>query len=160
YRERSRALAAHTVALLDDGARILTHCWMDTYLIELVRAADDAGKRFRWVATETRPYLQGARLTAHTLAEMGQDVTLVTDAMAAAVLSPHSSLGRVDALVTAADRVSMDGHVFNKVGTLGHAVAAHAFGVPFYVLVQAPDRQAPTAADVVVEERDPDEVFH
>src|SRR5690606_32780505 len=57
-------------------------------------------------------------------------------------------------------RVSMDGHVFNKVGTLGHAVAAHAFGVPFYVLVQAPDRQAPTAADVVVEERDPDEVFH
>ena len=160
YRERSRALAEHAVALLDDGARILTHCWMDTYLIELVRAAHRAGKRFRYVATETRPYQQGARLTAHTLAEMGQEVTLVTDGMAAAVLSPHSTLGRIDALVTAADRVSMDGHVFNKVGTLGAAVAAHAFGVPYFALIQAPDPQAPTVADVVVEERDGTEVLY
>ncbi|MGH3416338.1 MAG: methylthioribose-1-phosphate isomerase, partial [Actinocrinis sp.] len=68
-------------------------------------------------------------------------------------------LGRVDALVTAADRVSMDGHVFNKVGTLGAAVAASAFSVPFYVLIQAPDPLSPTAADVVVEQRDGDEVL-
>jgi methylthioribose-1-phosphate isomerase len=154
YRTRSAALAEHAAALLPDGAHLLTHCWMDTYLIELVRAAHRAGKRYRYVATETRPYLQGARLTAHTLAELGQDVTLITDGMAAAVLSPHSRLDRVDALVTAADRVSMDGHVFNKVGTLGAAVAAHAFGVPYYALVQAPDPLSPTAADVVVEERD------
>jgi len=160
YRERSRALAEHAVTLLDDGAHILTHCWMDTYLIELVRAARRAGKRFRNAATETRPYLQGARLTAHTLAEMGQQVTLVTDGMAAAVLSPHGTLGRIDALVTAADRVSMDGHVFNKVGTLGAAVAAHAFGVPYYALIQAPDPRAPTAADVVVEERDGAEILY
>lgn len=159
YRQRSRALAEHAVNLLSDGSRVLTHCWMDTYLIELVRAADRAGKRFAYVATETRPYLQGARLTAHTLAEMGQDVTLITDGMAAAVLSPHSTLGRIDALVTAADRVSMDGHVFNKVGTLGAAVAANAFGVPYYALVQAPDPQAATTADVVVEERDGAEVL-
>jgi methylthioribose-1-phosphate isomerase len=159
FRARCRSLAGHAAGLLEDGARVLTHCWMDTYLIELVRAVHAAGKRLRYVATETRPYLQGARLTAHTLAELGQDVTLVTDGMAAAVLSPFSALGRVDALVTAADRVSMDGHVFNKVGTLGAAVAAHAFGVPFYVLIQAPDPLSPTAKDVVVERRDGAEVL-
>lgn len=159
FRRRCGLLARHAAGLLEDEARVLTHCWMDTYLIELVRAAHTAGKRLRYVATETRPYLQGARLTAHTLAEMGQDVTLVTDGMAAAVLSPFSALGRVDALVTAADRVSMDGHVFNKVGTLGAAVAAHAFGVPFYVLIQAPDPLSPTVDDVVVERRDGAEVL-
>jgi methylthioribose-1-phosphate isomerase len=159
FRRRCQRLAEHGAALLEDGARLLTHCWMDTYLIEFVRAAHAAGKHFRYVATETRPYLQGARLTAHTLAEMGQQVTLVTDGMAAAVLSPHCALGPVDALVTAADRVSMDGHVFNKVGTLGAAVAAHAFGVPYYVLIQAPDPHSPTAGDVTVERRDGAEVL-
>jgi methylthioribose-1-phosphate isomerase len=159
YRDRSHRLGAATVELLPDGARVLTHCWMDTYLIELVRAAREAGKRFEWVATETRPYLQGARLTAHTLAEFGERVTLITDGMGAAALA-GSTLGPVDALVTAADRVSMDGSVVNKVGTLGLAVAASAFGVPFYALVQAPDPAAPTADDIVVEERDPAEVLH
>ncbi|MGD8166232.1 hypothetical protein ACEXOS_003325 [Herbiconiux sp. P16] len=160
YRDRSHSLGAATVALLPDGARILTHCWMDTYLIELVRASREVGKRFDWVATETRPYLQGARLTAHTLAEFGEHVTLITDGMGAAALAPGSGLGPIDALVTAADRVSLDGSVVNKVGTLGLAVAASAFDVPFYALVQAPDREAPTAADIVVEQRDPAEVLH
>ena len=88
YRARSAALGAATVKLLPAGARVLTHCWMDTYLIELVRAAAAAGTQYTWIATETRPYLQGARLTAHTLAEMGQDVTLVTDGMVAAAWRP------------------------------------------------------------------------
>ncbi|MFB2586309.1 hypothetical protein [Herbiconiux liukaitaii] len=201
YRERSHRLGAATVALLPDGARILTHCWMDTYLIELVRAARAAGKRFEWMATETRPYLQGARLTAHTLAELGERVTLITDGMGAAALAAGRAtaasgiaglgaaggsraaggiggsdaasvlggvsgggrtggIGPIDALVTAADRVSLDGSVVNKVGTLGLAVAAHAFDVPFYALVQAPDPEAPTADDIVVESRDPAEVLH
>jgi methylthioribose-1-phosphate isomerase len=160
YRTRSRRLGVETAALLPDGARILTHCWMDTYLVEFVRAAREAGKRFDWVATETRPYLQGARLTAHTLAEFGEHVTLITDGMGAAALAPGSSVGPIDALVTAADRVSLDGSVVNKVGTLGLAVAASAFEVPFYALVQAPDPDAPTAADIVIEERDPAEVLH
>jgi methylthioribose-1-phosphate isomerase len=160
YRTRSHRLGVETAALLPDGARILTHCWMDTYLVEFVRAAREAGKRFDWVATETRPYLQGARLTAHTLAEFGEHVTLITDGMGAAALAPGSSIGPIDALVTAADRVSLDGSVVNKVGTLGLAVAASAFEVPFYALVQAPDPDAPTAADIVIEERDPAEVLH
>jgi methylthioribose-1-phosphate isomerase len=159
YRERSRQLGEHTVSLLPDGARILTHCWMDSYLIELVNAAKRAGRHYEWVATETRPYLQGARLTAHTLRELGQKVTLITDGMGAAALAPGSTLGPIDALVTAADRVSLDGSVANKVGTLGLAVAAHAFAVPYYALVQAPDRSAATGADIVIEERDPAEVL-
>ncbi|SHM89065.1 methylthioribose-1-phosphate isomerase [Cryptosporangium aurantiacum] len=159
YRGGSAELGRLTAGLLPDGARVLTHCWMDAYLIGLVQEASRAGRQYEWVVTETRPYLQGARLTAHTLAEMGQSLTLVTDSTAAAVLAGQSALGRVDALVTAADRVTMDGHVINKVGTLAHAVAATAFDVPFFALVLAPDPTAATASDVVIEERDGAEVL-
>lgn len=155
YRARSRALGGHTADLLPDHGSVLTHCWADLYLIEVVLAARRAGKRLGFVCTETRPYLQGARLTATTLAEMGVETTLITDGMGAAVLAA----GEIDALVTAADRVTMDGHVVNKIGTLGLAVAAHTFGVPFLPMVQAPDRRAPTAADVPIEYRRGDEVL-
>jgi methylthioribose-1-phosphate isomerase len=154
YRSRSAALGRHTAELLPDKGTVLTHCWADLYLVELVRAA--AGKDLAFVCTETRPYLQGARLTAETLAEMGVDTTVITDGMGAAVLSS----GNVDALVTAADRVTMDGHVVNKIGTLGLAVAAHAFGVPFHAMVQAPDRLAPTADAVPIEYRDGTEILN
>ncbi|OLR92126.1 s-methyl-5-thioribose-1-phosphate isomerase [Actinokineospora bangkokensis] len=156
YHARSRALGEHSAALLPDGARVLTHCWADAYLIETVNAVRRLGHDISFVCTETRPYLQGARLTAETLGEMGVDTTLITDGMGAAVLAS----GEVTALLTAADRVTMDGHVVNKVGTLGLAVAAHAFGVPFHAQVQAPDPAAPTAADVPIEHRDGDEVLH
>ncbi|WP_424187484.1 s-methyl-5-thioribose-1-phosphate isomerase [Actinokineospora sp. G85] len=156
YHARSRSLGEHTAKLLPPGARVLTHCWADSYLIETVNAVRALGNEISFYCTETRPYLQGARLTAETLAEMGVDTTLITDGMGAAVLSA----GDVDALVTAADRVTMDGHVVNKVGTLGLAVAAHAFGVPFLAQVQAPDPAAPTAADVPIEHRPGAEVLH
>ncbi|PSL56907.1 methylthioribose-1-phosphate isomerase [Saccharothrix carnea] len=156
YRSRSRRLGAHTAELLPDEGAVLTHCWADLYLTETVAAAQAMGKRLRFLCTETRPYLQGARLTAETLGEMGVDTTLITDGMGAAVMST----GDVDVLLTAADRVTMDGHVVNKVGTLGLAVAAHAFDVPFLAMVQAPDRLAPTAADVPIEYRPGDEVLH
>lgn len=155
YRSRSAALGAHTAERLPAEATVLTHCWADLYLVELVRAAARQGKRLAFYCTETRPYLQGARLTAETLAEMGVDTTLITDGMGAAVVAA----GEVDALVTAADRVTMDGHVVNKIGTLGLAVAANAFDVPFLAMVQAPDRLAPTAADVPIEYRDGAEVL-
>jgi methylthioribose-1-phosphate isomerase len=155
YRERSRALGRHTAELLRDNASLLTHCWADLYLVELVLAARAAGKTFSFHCTETRPYLQGARLTAETLAELGVATTLITDGMGAAVLAER----RIDALVTAADRVTMDGHVVNKIGTLGLAIAAHTFEVPFLAMVQAPDRLAPTAADVPIEYRSGTEVL-
>ncbi|SDP24247.1 s-methyl-5-thioribose-1-phosphate isomerase [Lentzea jiangxiensis] len=155
YRAKSRALGVHTANLLEDDDTVMTHCWADLYLTETVRAAQEQGKTLRFFCTETRPYLQGARLTAETLVEMGVDTTLITDGMGAAVLQS----GEVDALVTAADRVTMDGHVVNKVGTLGLAVAAHAFGVPFHAQVQAPDHLAPTTEHVEIEYRDGAEVL-
>ncbi|GAA2793732.1 s-methyl-5-thioribose-1-phosphate isomerase [Saccharopolyspora taberi] len=156
YRRRSRELGEAAAALLPDEARVLTHCWGDLYLVGMVQAALARGKRPVFFCTETRPYLQGARLTAETLAEMGVDTTLVTDGMGASLFSE----GRVDALVTASDRVTLDGHVINKVGTLQLAVAAQAFGVPFHALCHAPDRGSPTGSDVPIEYRDGDEVLH
>jgi methylthioribose-1-phosphate isomerase len=155
YRARSRALGEYTAKLLPYTGTVLTHCWADLYLVELVLAARRAGKRLAFVCTETRPYLQGARLTAETLNEMGVDTTVITDGMGAAVLGR----GTVDALVTAADRITMDGHVVNKIGTLGLAIAAREFGVPFLAMVQAPDREALTATDVPIEYRSGDEVL-
>jgi methylthioribose-1-phosphate isomerase len=87
---------------------------------------------------------------------MGVPTRLIPDGAAAHLMSR----GEVTVLVTGADRVTMDGHVVNKIGTLQLAIAAHAFGVPFLALVQAPDRQAATAADVELEDRDGDEVLH
>ncbi|WP_060916378.1 hypothetical protein [Microbacterium oleivorans] len=161
YRAASAALGRSTLSLLPENPRILTHCWADAYLFGLVGAARDAGRTIEWIATETRPYLQGARLTAHSLRELGQRVTLITDGMAAAALSSSRGVGTgpIDAVVTAADRVSLDGAVVNKVGTLAHAAAAAAFGIPFYAMVEAPDPSAPTAADIVIEDRDPREVL-
>ncbi|QKV81794.1 methylthioribose-1-phosphate isomerase [Amycolatopsis sp. Hca4] len=155
YRARSRALGSHAAELLPGDGVVLTHCWADLYLVELVLAARRAGKEPAFVCTETRPYLQGARLTAATLAEMDVDTTVITDGMGAAELAS----GRIDALVTAADRVTMDGHVVNKIGTLGLAVAASAFGVPFHALVQAPDQATATGTDVPIEYRDGAEVL-
>ncbi|WP_030451118.1 s-methyl-5-thioribose-1-phosphate isomerase [Herbidospora cretacea] len=156
YRDRSAALGRHAAALLPDGSTVLTHCWADYYLIATVQAAQEQGKYLEFVCTETRPYLQGARLTAATLVEMGYEPTLITDGMVAAALAN----GVADVALVAADRVTLDGHVINKVGTLGVALAANRFGVPFHALVQRPDPQAPTPADVVIEHRDPDEVLH
>lgn len=156
YRCRSRALGEAAAALLPHSGRVLTHCWGDLYLIETVRAAQRANKDLSFVCTETRPYLQGARLTAHTLAELDVPTTLVTDAMPAALLRA----GQLDALITASDRVSMDGHIINKIGTLQLAVAAHTFGVPYYALCHAPDPNSTTGNDVPIEFRNGDDVLH
>lgn len=156
YRRRCREMGRAGARLLPHRARVLTHCWGDLYLLGLVEALLEAGKQPSFICTETRPYLQGARLTAHSLAEMGVEVTVVTDAMPASLLRA----GEVDALVTASDRVTMDGHVINKVGTLQHAVAAQTFGVPFHALCHAPDPRSATGADVPIEYRDGQEVLH
>jgi methylthioribose-1-phosphate isomerase len=156
YLAAYRALGEHAAPLIPDGATVLTHCWADAYLTETVAAVLRSGKRIQAICTETRPYLQGARLTAESLAEMGVPTRLITDGMAAHLMSR----GEVGVFVTGADRVTMDGAVVNKIGTLQIAVAAHEFGVPFVALVQAPDRHAATADDVELEDRDGDEVLH
>lgn len=161
YRDAGVRVGRAAAELLPDGATVLTHCWAEVYLFGLVAAAREAGKTFTWIATETRPYLQGARLTAHSLRELDQSVTLITDGMAAAALASPDGVGAgpVTAVVTAADRVALDGSVVNKVGTLALAAAAQTFEVPFIALVEAPDASTPTGADIVIEQRDPREVL-
>lgn len=156
YLDRSRKLGEHAAELIPDGATVLTHCWAESYITETMAAVLRSGKRVDAICTETRPYLQGARLTSESLAEMGVPTRLITDGMAAHLMSR----GDITRFVTAADRVTMDGHVVNKIGTLQIAISAHAFDVPFVALVHAPDVQAPTADAVEMEDRDGDEVLH
>lgn len=156
YLDRSRTLGEHAAELIPDGATVLTHCWAESYITETMAAVLRSGKRVDAICTETRPYLQGARLTSESLAEMGVPTRLITDGMAAHLMSR----GDITRFVTAADRITMDGHVVNKIGTLQIAISAHAFDVPFVALVHAPDAQAPSADDVEMEDRDGDEVLH
>jgi len=155
-RASARALGAHGASVIRDGDAILTHCWAESTIVETAAVALREGKRFTVTCTETRPYLQGARLTAHSLAEMGLEVTVITDNMGAWAMDR----GRVNRLMTAADRVTMSGHVINKVGTLQLALAAHHYAVPYFAMVQQPDRKALTAGDVPMEDRDPEESLH
>jgi methylthioribose-1-phosphate isomerase len=153
---QNRALGAHASMMVEDGDTILTHCWAESSLIETLAAATRAGKKVKVFCTETRPYLQGARLTAHSVAEMGIDVTVITDNMAAHAMDR----GLVSKLMTAADRVTLSGHVINKVGTYQLAIAAHNFGIPFTAMVRSPDPKASDPKDVEMEERDPEESLH
>jgi methylthioribose-1-phosphate isomerase len=155
YDERSELLGRHAAPLVPDGATILTHCWAESYLTQTVAAVLESGKTISAICTETRPYLQGARLVAESLAEMGVPTRLITDGMPAHLMSR----GDVDLFITAADRITMDGHVVNKVGTLQIALAAHALGVPYVALVHAPDKHAATIDDVEMEDRNGDEVL-
>jgi methylthioribose-1-phosphate isomerase len=131
-----RAIGRAGAAHVGDGATILTHCNAGALAtggygtaLGVVRAARDAGKRVRVIACETRPVLQGARLTAWELARDGVDVTLVTDSMAAALMRG----ARVDLVVVGADRVARSGDVANKIGTYGLACLAGVHEVPFFV---------------------------
>ena len=156
YLARSRQLGRHAAELFEDGDAVLTHCWGESYVTEAFAAARRSGKDVTAIVTETRPYLQGARLTAESLAEIGIDTTVITDGMGAWAMAQ----GRVARFITAADRVTLDGHVVNKIGTLQLAIAARHHGVPYHALIHGPDPLASTAADVPIEERDGEEVLH
>lgn len=151
-----RRLGEHAATTVENGDTILTHCWAEATLIETLAAVLRAGKHVEVICTETRPYLQGSRLTAHSVAEMGIGVTVITDNMAAWAMDR----GKIVRFMTAADRVAMSGHVINKVGTLQLAIAAKAYGIPYVAMVQDPDRAAPGPEAVPIEERDPAESLH
>ncbi len=153
----AEACGRHAADLVRDGERILTHCIPGAALCWMLYVAvHEQGKHIELWPSETRPYLQGARLTAACGVETGIPVTVITDGMAAHVMAQ----GKITMYVTAADRIALDGHIANKVGTLEHAIAAHHFGIPFYVLgYDGPDPETRTAADIVIEERNPQEVL-
>ncbi|MEM3022616.1 MAG: S-methyl-5-thioribose-1-phosphate isomerase [Candidatus Bathyarchaeia archaeon] len=122
----------------------------------VIRAAVEAGKRIEVIATETRPLLQGARLTAFELSRDGIPVTLITDGMAAHLMSK----GLVSKAIVGADRVLATGHVANKIGTLGLAIAAKGFSIPFYVAAPLSTFDfSSKPEEVEIEERDPEEVL-
>jgi methylthioribose-1-phosphate isomerase len=159
----NRALGDHGARLLPQGACVYTHCNAGALAtggygtaLGVVRSAWREGRLSRVFAGETRPYLQGARLTAWECEQEQIPCTLVTDSMAATVMAS----GQVQAVVVGADRVARNGDVANKVGTLGLAVLARHFGVPFYVAVPCStlDPACPTGAAIPIEERAADEV--
>lgn len=134
--EACRALGGLGVPFVSDGATILTHCNAGALAtggygtsLGVVRAARDAGKKVHVLACETRPYLQGARLTAWELAKDGIPVEVITDSMAAHFMSKKE----VDLVIVGADRIARNGDVANKIGTYGLACIAAAHDVPFYV---------------------------
>ena len=150
-------------SLLRDGMRVLTHCnagrlaavRYGTALAPIYRAAE-AGVKLKVYADETRPLLQGARLTAYELCSAGIDCTLLCDNMAAGLMAK----GEIDAVIVGGDRVAANGDTANKTGTLSVAVAAKHFGIPFYVAVpfSTIDPACATGKDITIEQRSPREV--
>lgn len=159
----NRDMGKHGEKLLKDGATVLTHCNAGALAtagygtaLGVIRAAVEAGKRISVVAGETRPFLQGARLTAWELLQDGIPVTLITDNMSGHLMSR----GQVDAVIVGADRVAANGDVANKIGTYMIAVLASRHGIPFYVAapLSTIDLQLPGGEVIPIEERGPAEV--
>jgi methylthioribose-1-phosphate isomerase len=149
--------------LLPPDARVLTHCNAGALAtagygtaLGVIRSAARTGRLSRVLAQETRPFLQGARLTTWELARDGIPVTLVTDGMGGALMAR----GDIDAVVVGADRIAANGDVANKIGTYTLAVLAHAHGLPFYVAapLSTLDLDTPTGKQIPIEERSSDEV--
>jgi methylthioribose-1-phosphate isomerase len=160
-----QALGAHGAALVPDQARILTHCNAGALAtagygtaLGVIRAAVEAGKTIAVLADETRPFLQGARLTAWELVRDGIDTTVITDNMAGALMRR----GDIDLVVVGADRIAANGDVANKVGTYTVAVLAREHGLPFYVAapVSTIDLATADGSGIPIEERTPREVTH
>ncbi|HEY7911637.1 MAG TPA: S-methyl-5-thioribose-1-phosphate isomerase [Blastocatellia bacterium] len=161
--ESNRRMGQFGAELLPDGATVLTHCNAGALAtagfgtaLGVIRAAVEAGKRVNVFANETRPFLQGARLTAWELAKDDIPVTLITDGMAGYFLRS----GKVDCVIVGADRIAANGDVANKIGTYMVAVAAHENNIPFYVAapLSTIDLSLNSGDQIPIELRSPDEV--
>ena len=159
----NRAIGRHGAMLLGESVTVLTHCNAGALAtggygtaLGVIRAAVELGKRVAVFADETRPYLQGARLTAWELQQDAIDVTLITDNMAGHFFQQ----GQFDAVIVGADRIAANGDTANKIGTYTVAVLANEHGVPFYVAapVSTIDRDCPSGAQIPIEERSAEEV--
>jgi methylthioribose-1-phosphate isomerase len=162
-REANRRMGRFGAALVEDGATVLTHCNAGALAtvdygtaLGVIYAAAEEGKSISVYADETRPLLQGARLTAWELTQAGIPVTLICDDMAASVMSQ----GKVDCIIVGADRIAANGDTANKIGTLNLAILARRFVVPFYVAapLSTVDFDTASGKDIPIEERDAEEV--
>ena len=164
--ESNRALGRFGAELISDGATVLTHCNAGALAtagdygtaLGVIRGAIDAGKRVAVIADETRPFLQGSRLTAWELSKDNIPVTIITDNMAGHVMKQ----GKVDCVIVGADRIAANGDAANKIGTYMVAVLAREHNIPFYVAapVSTIDPSIATGEDIPIEERDAKEVTH
>ena len=161
--ERNRAIGAHGASLIDNRARVMTHCNAGSLAcvgygtaVGVIRAAHEGGRHPSVWVPETRPVLQGARLTAWELDRLGIPHRLVADSAAASLMAA----GEVDCVIVGADRVAANGDVVNKIGTYALAVLAHHHEVPFYVAAPLStfDPASPDGASVPIEQRPPEEV--
>lgn len=162
---RNRRIGEVGADLLPDGCTILTHCNAGSLAtafygtaLGVVYSAAERGRLRRVYADETRPVCQGSRLTAWELSRASVPVTLICDDMAASVMAA----GKIDAVVVGADRIAVNGDVANKIGTLGVAILAAHFGIPFYVAapLETLDVACETGADIPIEQRSALEVLH
>jgi len=163
--EMNRAMGRHGAALVPQDATILTHCNAGALAtagygtaLGVVRAAQEAGKNINVLADETRPFLQGARLTTWELKHDDIPVKLITDNMAGHLMKQ----GKVDCVVVGSDRIAANGDVANKIGTYTVAVLAKQHGIPFYVAAPTStiDLDTPSGAEIPIEERAASEVTH
>ena len=162
----NRAIGRHGADLIPDGSTVLTHCNAGALAtagdygtaLGVIRGARDAGKRVAVIADETRPFLQGLRLTAWELAKDDIPVTVITDNMAGHVMKS----GKVNVVVVGADRIAANGDAANKIGTYMVAVLANRHDIPFYVAapISTLDLTLKTGQDIPIEERDSKEVTH
>lgn len=159
----NRMLGEHGAALLPDTACVMTHCNAGALAtaghgtaLGVIRSAIEAGKRIEVIANETRPFLQGARLTAWELQQDNIAVTLIADSAAGHLMSTR----RIDAVIVGADRVAANGDVANKIGTYMMAILAKRHGIPFYVAcpMSTIDFDTPAGSVIPIEERSADEV--
>jgi len=160
-----RAMGAHGAMLVADGSRVLTHCNAGALAtagygsaLGVIRAAVEQGKKIAVFADETRPFLQGSRLTAWELVREGISTTVITESMA----GPLMRAGEIDVVVVGADRIAANGDTANKIGTYTVAVLAHEHKVPFYVAapLSTIDLATPDGDHIPIEERDQREVSH
>ncbi|KLO20821.1 methylthioribose-1-phosphate isomerase [Marinitoga sp. 1197] len=161
--EANRAMGKFGGELLNDGDTVLTHCNAGALAtvdygtaLGVIRGARELGKDIKVYADETRPYLQGARLTVWELYKDGFDVTLISDNMAGWVMKQ----GKINAVIVGADRIASNGDVANKIGTYSVAVLAKKHGIPFYVAapLSTIDLNTPTGNEIPIEERSHKEV--
>jgi len=163
--EATRRLSQLGAGLIEDGFTILTHCNTGALAtagygtaLGVIKKAWEQGKKLRVIATETRPLLQGARITAWELKKAGIPFTLITDSMAGYFMSK----GEVDCVIVGADRIAANGDTANKIGTYTLAVLAKEHGIPFYVAAPTTtiDLTLASGAEIPIEERSPEEVTH
>ena len=161
--EINRAMGENGAKLLNDGARVLTHCNAGALAtaghgtaLGVIRSAVEAGKKISVIADETRPFLQGARLTAWEMVQENIPVTLISDNMSGYLMSN----GEIDVIVVGTDRVAGNGDVANKIGTYMVAVLAKRHNIPFYVAcpLSTIDRSIASGKDIPIEERPADEI--